>query len=322
MIILIQSPFARNHKLRDASWQAVHEAMKSDPMLHVFGEGAEVKAHYDAPAMLAEFPDRIHTMPISEDGNLNFACGASLLGIHPIVDVISCDFLFRCMDSLVNTAAKLRDKTLVVRCETMIGGPTTGQRPESALAHVPGLRVVVPSTPRDAYALMKEALESHGVTVYIEDRMVADSGPWLPEDLEVGVLGGQYRRMGQRGQPLLATYGVMRQRCDALVEEKGDPYREPNYDCGIFDLRKVSHVDYWLILKALDRSGSLVIVEPDVVEYGIGAEIAARLVEMRPGLKVRRVGARRQTVGAAPSLHGAALPTEAEIKEAIDAITR
>ena len=156
--------------------------------------------------------------------------------------------------------------------------------------------------------------------------MVADGGPWTEEDLTTSgtALSSHYRRIGQRGMPLLVTYGVMRQRCEALVSPygKGDPYREPNYDCGLIDLISLTSIDYPLILKALDRSGSLVIVEPDVVEYGIGAEIVARLVEMRPGLKVRRVGAKRQTVGAAPSLHGAALPTEAEIKESTDALIR
>ena len=124
--------------------------------------------------------------------------------------------------------------------------------------------------------------------------------------------------------PLLVTYGVMRQRCEALVAPygKGDPYREPNYDCGILDLVSLTTIDYHLILKALDRSGSMVLVEPDVREYGIGAEIAARCAELRPGLKVRRVGARRQTVSAAPSMHHLALPSDAEIKEAIDELCR
>ena len=132
-----KSPFSRSHLLRDASYQAVYDVMVTDPAVHLFGEGAEVKVHYDAPAIERDFPGRVHTLPISEDGNVNFAVGASLVGIKAIVDIISADFLYRAMDSIANTAAKLNfvmgpgrePSTIVIRAEFLLGGPTTGQRP-------------------------------------------------------------------------------------------------------------------------------------------------------------------------------------------------
>ena len=72
----VKAPFARPHLLRDASYQAVYDVMAADPSVHLFGEGAEVKIHYDAPAIERDFPGRVHTLPISEDGNVNFAVGA------------------------------------------------------------------------------------------------------------------------------------------------------------------------------------------------------------------------------------------------------
>src|SRR3990167_7243486 len=220
--------FARNHLIRDASWRAVYDAMK-DSLVHLFGEGAAVKAHYDAPDIERDFPDRVHTMPISEDGNVNFAVGAALMGVVPIVDVISADFLYRAMDSICNTAAKLdfvtgKPHTIVIRAEFLTGGPTTGQRPEALFTHIPGLRVVIPSTPRDAYGLMKSALATPGVTLFFEDRMISDAGPFHPADLKVGEsvpLGViSARQWVVRGIAAIFTYGVMRQVVERVLQRQ------------------------------------------------------------------------------------------------------
>src|SRR3990167_4997984 len=101
------TPFARNRLLRDASWKAVYDAMAKDPSVYVFGEGAQVKATFDAPKMAADFSDRIVTLPISEDGNVNLCAGTALMGYTPVCDLISADFSYRAMDSLVNTCAKM-----------------------------------------------------------------------------------------------------------------------------------------------------------------------------------------------------------------------
>lgn len=329
---LLRKPFTRNRLLRDASWKAVYDAMRLNPNLHVFGEGAQVKAHFDAPKIEADFPDRVHTMPISEDGNINFVVGAALMGITPIYDVISCDFLFRAMDSIVNTAAKLDGKTVVIRAETLIGGPTTGQRPEAMFAHVPGLNVVIPSTPHDAYGLMATALLEPGVTLFIEDRMIEDSGPWLDGDLETGEgvsLGsiGVRRlpmRSSRRKVPLVTvlTYGVMRQRAERLLAPwleswDGDYMVEPNLSVDLLDLRTIVPLDRDDLSKRLQRTRKLLIIEPDVVHGGVGAEIAAWVAEEMPDVRVKRLGAPRRVIPAAPADHHLMLPSEEEMRDAI-----
>ena len=222
-------PFARNRLLRDASLQAVYDAMAADPSVHLFGEGAHIKVHYDAPKIEADFLPRVHTLPICEDGNTNYAAGAALAGVKPIVDIISSDFLYRAMDSICNTSAKLNfvrhgqpPVTMVIRAEFLTGGPTTGQRPEALFAHIPGLRVVIPSTPHDAYGLMRTALATPGVTIYFEDRMIDDAQPWNKHDLKTGetvpIGKASYRRYGQRGTAIVVTYGVLRQRVELLLE--------------------------------------------------------------------------------------------------------
>ena len=312
---LKKSPFARPKLLRDASLLAVYDAMKADPAVHLFGEGCEVKVHYDAPAIERDFAERVHTMPISEDGNVNFCVGAALMGVKPICDVISADFLYRAMDSICNTAAKLRGAgPIVIRAEFLLGGPTTGQRPEAMFAHVPGLRVVIPSTPRDAYGLMRTALATPGVTLYFEDRMIEDDGPWEDEDLtgwipfDVPFGKALVRNLGT--QYTIVTYGVMRQRVERI-------FNANDFRAEMLDLRSVYPLDIERIKDSVDISGRLLVIEPDVQAFGVGAEIVAQIAEQMPHVRVKRLGARRETAPAAPSLHKHFLPTDEEIINAI-----
>lgn len=329
------NPFARNHLVRDGINQAIYEAMKQDPSIYLYGEGAWVKQFYDAPQIYKEFPERIVTMPICEDGSTNFAVGASLLGVKPIINVISGDFLFRAMDSIVNTAAKLNftgaDHTIVIQAEFLLGGPTTGQRNESLFTHIPGLNVILPSTPHQAYVLMRTALEEPGITLFVEDRMIRDDGEWEPGDLrltkEAASLGScDWRLKGGRGNTTILTYGVMRQ----VVERALKPFKF-NADyfgddyalcCDVLDLCSLYPLPWDFIKKMLERTGKLLIVEPDITYGGIGAEIVARIAEEMPDVRVKRLGARRTITPAASSLHAQLLPTEEDVIAAIRAISQ
>ena len=309
---------------------AIYEAMQEDASIHLLGEGAEIKQHYDAPYILADFPERIITMPISEDGNTNFAVGLALMGIKPVVDVIAGDFLYRTLDSIANTAAKLdfvsgREHTIVIRAEFLLGGPTTGQRPEAIFAHIPGLRVLLPSTPREAYALMRDALVTPGVTLFFEDRMIRDDDDWDEADLKLeGCVPADkcsWRMKGQRGNVTILTYGVMRQVVERALrpfKSDGDPYSESNQMlCDVIDLWSLYPINWGFLDKMLERTCRLLIVEPDVIYGGIGAELVARLAEMRPGIRIKRLGAPRTTVPASPALHAQILPNEEQIVSAI-----
>lgn len=313
-----KQPFLRSHLLRDAMSQALYECMSDDPSIYLYGEGAWVKQHYDAPRIYKDFQSRIVTMPISEDGNLNFAVGVALLGIKPIVNVISADFLYRAMDSIVNTAAKLNftggDHTLVIQAEFLLGGPTTGQRNEALFTHIPGLRVVMPSTPKDAYALMRSVLQEPGVTLFLEDRMVQDDGPWLADDLELSgrlmVGKARWRVKGQRGNVTIVTYGLMRQRVQKALAEH-------DYPCEVLDLVSLYPIDWNAIEESVKRTRKLLVVEPDVVYGGIGAEIVAHVAETMPGALVKRLGGPRITAPASQALHHNLMPTEEDVVAAL-----
>ena len=328
--------FVRNHLIRDAIGQALYDAMREDDSICIFGEGAQVKVHYDAPQIETDFPDRVQTMPISEDGNTNFAVGAALMGVKPVVDVIGADFLYRTLDSIGNTAAKINfvrgpdggPCTIVIRSEFLLGGPTTGQRPEAIFTHIPGLRVIVPSAPRDAYSLMRMPLATPGVTLFFEDRMIQDDDEWDPWDLETGHPEGdnscgksKWCYQGKRGNVTILSYGVMRQVVQRILRKyqfDGD-YHGEDYGmlCDLIDLRSLYPIDWSFITKILERTGRLLIVEPDIKYGGIGAEIAAHFAETMPRVRIKRLGAPMTTIPASESLHSQMLPSEEEIVSAI-----
>ena len=313
-------PFSRNRKIRDGIGRAIYEEMVKQPAIHLFGEGCEVKVHYDAPSIERDFPDRVHTLPISEDGNVNFAVGASLLGVKPVVDIITADFLYRAMDSICNTAAKANfvrpdqaPSTIVIRAEFLIGGPTTGQRPEALFTHIPGLNVLIPSTPRDAYGLMRTALNTPGVTLFFEDRMIRDD---LLKETDCRIegpigLGYALERRNGNAKPdcTVVTYGVMRQ----MVEEALDP----SLNIDLIDLRSIYPIDWMAISASARRSGKLLVIEPDVKIGGVGAEIAATIAETMPGVRVKRLGGRHQTIPATMDQHRRMMPREEEIVHAV-----
>jgi len=314
----------RNRLIRDAIYCAIYDRMKVDDSIYIMGEGSHMKIHFDAPQIEKEFSDHVITLPISEDANTNFAVGMSLAGAKPIVDVITADFLYRTMDSICNTVVKTNfvsdPKTIIIRAEFLLAGPTTGQRPESLFTHIPDLNVVIPSNPVDARGLMATALEEKGATLFFEDRMIEDATT-SPEDIlphgliyESIPFGKARIRLSdrRRGTKLtIVSYGLTLRMLDILLDKKALDYE-------LIDLRSIYPVDYSLIAESVDRTGALLIVEPDVAYAGVGAEIASQISERcfnRLRAPVRRLGAPRTTIPASRVLHDFMLPSEKAILE-------
>jgi len=315
---LSKDPWFRNRLIRDAIYHAIYDAMKRDDFIYIMGEGSHMKIHFDAPKIEKEFPDRIITLPISEDANTNFAVGMTLGGAKPIVDVITADFLYRTMDSICNTAAKTNfvsePKTIVIRAEFMTAGPTTGQRPESLFTHIPGLNVVVPSNPLHARALMDTALREKAATLFFEDRMIEDktTPAWLMDEGNL-----RHTPFGKAWKPrpgskvTIVSYALTLRLLDLLLERE-------KLDYELIDLRSIYPVDFDLIAESVNKTGALLVVEPDVVYAGVGAEIASEINERcfhslrHP---VKRLGAPRTTIPASRALHDFMLPSEKRILE-------
>lgn len=319
-----KDPWFRNRLIRDGIYRAIHAKMKDDRRVILLGEGSHMKVHFDCPAIEKDFPDRILTMPISEDGNTNFAVGLALGGMVPIVDVISSDFLYRTMDSICNTVRTVNavhDKpfTIVIRAEFLTGGPTSGQRIESMFLGVPGLRVGIPSNPVDGSVMMGDALaDDAGATLLFEDRMIEDATTstvavvWDPSGLR------------KRGSHVtVVSYGLMQRRVEVLL--KDDPRAE------LIDLRWLAPLPMDTILRSVSKTGALLVVEPGVRTGGVGAEITAQIAEHflgGPGARplgtpthwrpsFRRLGGPLATIPAARELHERMFPSDETILDAV-----
>jgi len=315
----------RNHLIRDAIGLGIYDCMKADPSVYLFGEGASMKMHFDCPAIEKEFPERIVTLPISEDGNTNFAVGASLVGVKPVVDVITSDFLFRTMDGICNTAPKVNfvtetveeERTVVIRSENITFGLTTGQRLESLFTHIPGLRVIYPSNPRDARGLMRTALRHPGVTLFFEDRMIADADtrPEEAEDSGRDISFGKAAVVHRGDKLTVVSYALTLQRARKVIEA------DDGLDgCELIDLRSLYPLDMGAIRKSVRKTGRLLVIEPDITHSGVGAEILAEIAEspdVEMSTRPQRSGAPMSMIPASHFLHRDLIPTEEKIKMVI-----
>lgn len=320
-----KNPWHRNRLIRDGIYRAIESAMDGDPSIYIMGEGSHMKMHFDAPSIEEKYPERILTLPISEDGNNNFAVGLSLAGITPIVDVISSDFLYRAMDSICNTMAKAAavgyPRTMIVRAEFMTGGPTSGQRIEALFAHIPGLRVAIPSNPIDAEILMAEALKHRGVTIFFEDRMIEDSE--MParykngrDDAEVPqpARATEPRVMGVFGpKATVVSYGITQRLAEDALENKG---------VDLIDLRHLYPLNIASIVESAKQTKKLLVIEPDTTFLGIGAEIVAQVAEQVPGCKFKRLGQPHTTIPACRELHDLMTPSPEKILAALEELTK
>jgi pyruvate/2-oxoglutarate/acetoin dehydrogenase E1 component len=316
---------SRNHLIRDAIGLGIYDCMKADPSIYLFGEGAIMKMHFDCPAIEKEFPERIITLPISEDGNTDFAVGASLAGVKPVVDVITSDFLFRTMDGICNTAPKVNfvtatveeRKTIVIRSENITFGLTTGQRLESLFTHIPGLNVIYPSNPKDARGLMRTALKHPGVTLFFEDRMIADAET-SPKDIEDSgddIPFGKASLVHEGDRLTVVSYALTLQRARKVIEANNLQDR-----CDLIDLRSLYPLDMDMIRESLRKTGRLLVIEPDITHAGVGAEILAEVAEasdIEMTSKPYRAGAPMTMIPASQFLHKDLIPTEERIKMVI-----
>lgn len=267
-------------------------------------------------------PDRVMDTPIAEAGAVGAAVGAAMAGLRPVVEVMYMDFISVCLDPIVNQAAKLRYMTgggvkipLVIRTQNG-GGRSSGaqhsQALEGLLAAVPGLKVFLPSDPRDVADLLREAIRDDGPVVFVENRRLynkrADEAPW--ETLPAGKA-----RIVRPGDDLtVIAWGRMVGDALAACE------LIPDASVEVIDLRTIVPLDMDTLIASVRRTGRALVVHEAVAEFGPGAEIAMRLTEaLLYDIEgpVRRLGAMASPVPYSPPLEERMLPGPASIAEAI-----
>jgi 2-oxoisovalerate dehydrogenase E1 component len=310
---------------------AIHDALEielaSDPT--VFVAGIDVAAGGNVFGLMRgladQFGPRVRDTPISETAIVGLGVGAAMAGMRPVVEMMYLDFLGVCFDQLLNQAAKLpfmtggsAEMALTVRTQFGAGrssGSQHSQSLEALLAHIPGLTVVMPSTPADAYGLLRAAISDPNPVVFIENRLLYGmKGPQPPADHLVPIGKSVVVRPGTQ----VTVVSVSRMVHEALAA--AGQLAAEGISVEVIDLRTVAPLDMAPILESVHKTSRLLIAHEAVVPFGIGAEIAATVA--RDGFwdldaPIERIGAASTPPPYSPDLERAWLPDGDDIAAAI-----
>lgn len=306
---------------------ALRDSMREDPSVVVLGEdvaaaGGSFKA---TRGLLEEFgAERVRDTPISEATIVAAAVGAAMSGLRPVVEIMFMDFITLAMDALVNQAAKARfmfggrcSVPMVLRTPHGAGlgaGPQHSQCLEVWLAHVPGLKVVCPSNPADAYALLRAAIADPDPVVFVEHKALYAKKGEVDTGAVVEIGEARVARTG--GDVTIVTYGATVHTALAAAEELA----RDNLEAEVIDLRSIQPWDAATVFASVARTHRAVIVHEAVRSFGVGAEIAARIAEDafdELDAPVVRVGAPFMPVPFSGSLENAYLVNAAGIIAAV-----
>ena len=270
----------------EALREALHEEMERDETIFVIGE--DVITHggpYKVTDGIAErFPERIFETPIAEAGIMGVGVGAAMAGMNPVVEIMYMDFVTCAMDEVVNQAAKMRYMTggqasvpMVIRLPCGVGRLLAAQHSqimESWFMHVPGLQVVVPSTPGDAKGLLKSAIRSSDPVLFFEYKRIYTSRGEVPDGDHIIPIG-QAKICREGEDATVVAIGPMVQKsleAAVLLEDDG-------YDVEVVDARSLSPLDTETICESVSRTGRAVVCGEDSSFAGAASEIAAMIGE-------------------------------------------
>ena len=311
--------------------RAIDECMAADDGVILLGEDVAAKQGggvFKISAGLTEKygEHRIRATPISEQAIMGACVGAALAGFRPIAEIMLMNFVTVAMDQIVNHAAKLRfmsggqtNVPLVIRTTTGVGVGFGGQHSdmlEAWFAHVPGLKIVTPSNPADAYGLMKSAIACNDPVIFIENILSYGTQAEVPAGYEVPL--GKAAIALEGSDCSIITYG--RTVLDAI--EVAGQLAEEGISVEVIDLRTIAPYDEATVTTSVRKTGRAIVLHEAVKAYGTGAEIAARLNETLFGeLKapIHRIGGAFSPVPMANVLEQAWIPTKEGVKDAVRA---
>ena len=313
---------------REAIAEAMAEVMRQDSNVILMGEDVGDFGGLTGTAigLIDEFgADRVMNTPISECGFVGAAVGAALQGIRPIVEMGLADVSFVAMDQIVNTAAKMTyfydgrsSVPAVFRIWTGFrrsGGPQQSQSNEAMFAHVPGLKVVMPSTPYDVKGLLKSAIRDNSPVIFCEPKGVyADTGPVPEEDYTVPI--GEAKVVRKGDDVSVIALGAMVPKALAAAETMSGE----GVSVEVVDPRTLRPLDGDMLVASVRKTGRAVVVHEANTFGGFGGEIVAQLAdEAFSALKapIKRVGGKEAPVPVSPSMESAVVPGEDDIAEMV-----
>lgn len=311
--------------------EAMCEEMRKDENVFLMGEdvGLYGGAFGVSIGMFQEFgEERVKDTPISEAVIAGAAAGAAVTGMRPICELMFSDFVTISMDQLVNQAAKMRymfgGKAQVPMVLRMPGGSGTGaaaqhsQSIEAWLCHVPGLKVIVPSTPFDAKGLLKAAIRDNNPVVFVEQKLLYRKKGPVPEPEEEYVLPIGKADIKREGKDLtIISYGRMVPTCLEVAEKLA----AQNINIEVLDLRTLVPMDKEAVIASVKKTGKALIVHEAVQTGGVGGEVAAVIADSEAffylDAPIKRLGGLDVPIPYCPELEKNVVPTEKTITEAV-----
>ena len=311
----------------DALREALREEMLRDPRVVLMGEeiGVFEGVYKVTRGLLKEFgPGRVRDTPISEAAIAGAAVGAALAGLRPVAEIMYMDFVTICLDQIATNAAKMRFMSggklkvpFVLRTQYSLGrmhGAQHSQFYPSIFFQVPGLKIVLPSTPHDAKGLLKASIRENNPVIFIESgALYRTKGP-VPEEEYLLPLGQcDIKRNGDD----LTIVAVSRVVSEALAAAA--KLEEQGITTEVIDPRTIQPLDSNTIVESVKKTGRLIIASDDVRSGGIGSEIAAIVVEEAfdsLDSPILRVASADMPIPFSPPLEQAYMPNAQKIIEA------
>ena len=318
----------RELSMIEALREALAEEMRRDPAVIIMGEDVGVLGgiYRLTQGLIEEFgPERVRDTPISEEGFVGAAIGAAVTGLRPVVEIMYADFLANCMNQIVNFAAKMRycsggqlQVPLVIR--TMVGhgrghGGDHSQVPITWFMNVPGLKLAAPATPHDAKGLLKTAVRDDSPAIFFEPHLLYRTRGPVPEG-EYAIPFGRADIKCRGDDVTIVAVSAMVQR----AVEAHEKLREEGIIAEVIDPLTLNPLDIDTIVDSVKKTNMLVTVEYSPKTGGVGAEIAALVIEKAfdyLDAPIIRVAAPDIPVPVSPPLGKMTVPSVGDIVEAV-----
>ncbi len=318
--------------MREALRDAMAEEMRRDPDVFVMGEEvAEYQGAYKVTqGLLEEFgAERVIDTPITEHGFAGVGIGAALAGLKPVVEFMTFNFAMQAMDQLINSAAKTQYMSGgQVRVSIVFRGPNGpasrvaaqhSQDYSAWYSHIPGLKVIAPSTAADAKGLLKAAIRDPNPVIFLENEILYGHSSPVPKLDDYVLPIGRARVVRSGNDVTLVAWSMGMTYALKAAEELA----KDNIDAEVIDLRTLKPMDSDTIIESVKKTGRIVTVEEGWKQSGVGAEIAARVMEQAfdyLDAPVMRVSGKDVPMPYAANLEKLALPSVAEVVVAAKAV--
>src|SRR5947209_5768985 len=321
-----KTPAQAEEKLyRVALREALFEEMERDDSVYLIGEdiGKFGGAYRVTDGLLDRFgPERVVDAPIAEEVIVGTAIGSAMLGLRPVVEMMTINFSLIAYDQIVNNAAKIRymfggevKVPMVIRMPGGAGHQLSAQHSHSLevlYGLIPGLLVVAPTTPEDAKGMLKSAIRTDNPVMFLESMSLYNVRGMVPDgDYTTPIGKAAVRRQGSD----LTIVGVSRMA--VLANEAAKQLEEEDIDAEVIDLRSIRPIDWQPIVESVQRTTRCLVVEEGWATYGVTAEIAAGVQERcfdYLDAPIRRLGGAQVPMPYSLSLEKASIPTSENIK--------